>query len=98
HILVEDYRYRPIDKGYQGLLAFQMLVSFVFGVYADRSITQYRLWPCSGDHEPFISSTFYFIANLVELRLHFAVDHLLVGEGRLRLGIPVHHAVAAVDV
>ena len=39
----------------------------------------------------------HVVLHVIELRVLFLVNHFFVREGRLGLGVPVHHAYAAVD-
>lgn len=73
-----------------------MRKALVVRVHADGGVAQNRLGTRRGNgHEIF--GTFYLIVEEIEFSLSFFVIDFLVTQRRLGLGIPVHHAIAAVD-
>ena len=68
-----------------------MLVTRVVGIHCDGFVAEERFWARSGDDD------IVAIPDVPEMTLRLGHDDFLVGERGAAGGIPVHHALAAID-
>ena len=97
NIVIKDDRDRSVDQWNENTFAFQMGIPVIIRVNADGGVAQDRFGPGGGNRHPRIVGTLYPVSDVIELRLHLFVDHLLVGNGRKRSGVPVYHSGSAID-
>ena len=97
HVAVFDDRDDTSYTRYDDVLAFEPLVFLLFGVDTNGNIAKNGLRTGGSDDGIFARLFGYFIAQIIELIMLVVVDHLLIGEGCLTLGVPVHHTQTAVD-
>ena len=97
HIFICNNRYFALHDRDDGRFTNQILVPFVLRIHTDSRIGQYCFRTCSGNRHKLVA-VFNFIPHVIEFRLHLAVDNLFIRKSGLCLGIPVDHALAAVDI
>ena len=95
-VVVEDHRHGTLHHRDDAPLPLQVRVARVVRVNAHRGVAQDGLRTRGGDGDPLVVRAFDLVADVVQAGVHLLVDHLLVADGGERLGIPVHHALAAV--
>ena len=97
-ILVADDRDRAADERHDDAgVGREILVARVVGIDAERRVAQDGLGTRRGDDDHAVGA-FDLVAQVVELAVRLLEDDLLVREGGLCRGVPVHHAHAAVDL
>ena len=112
HVIVFDDGNFAVHQRHNDVLAFQPRVFRIVGVDAHGRVAHDGLG-ARGGHNGIIAlrilmddvalvhalaiAFHHTIFQIIEFRMLFLVDNLLVGERRLCLWIPVHHAHAAVD-
>ena len=113
YVAILDNRDHTTDPRHDDVLAFEPLVLLLFGVDTNGNIAEdglrtggsdnavialfilmYSLSLGEGRGEVFFH---YSVFQIIELVMLVVVDHLLIGEGCLTLGVPVHHTQTAVD-
>ena len=97
YVTVFDDRDHTTHTRYDHVLAFEPLVFLLFGVDADCYIAKDGLRTRRSDDGVFARLFRYFVTQVVELIMLIVVDHLLVTQRCLTLGIPVDHTQTAVD-
>ena len=96
YVVVHDDGHGPVDQRHDYLLAFEVGVAGVVGVYAHGRIAQ-NGFGTGGGYDDILVFTLDIVTQVVELAVLLLVDNLFVGEGGEGLGVPVDHAHAAVD-
>ena len=97
-VLVADHRHGTVHQRHDHTgVRGQVPVARVVRVHAQRRVPEDRLGPRRG-HDQVVRRPIDHIAQVVELALRLAVDHLFVREGRQRSGVPVDHPHAAVNL
>ncbi len=104
HITVFNNRDDAPYTRYDDVLAAQPLVLLLLWVDANGNIAEDSLG-AGGSHYGIVGTCLgvhhtrfrHFVAQVVEFAVLVVVDHLLVAEGGLALGVPVHHTQSAVD-
>ena len=96
HVIILDHRNLTAYQRNDHFLSSQMLVLRVVRVDTHRRISHNRLRTGSGDNG--VSLLAYdLIAKIVQLTMLFLIDNLLIGQGRQRLRVPIHHTDTPVD-
>ena len=96
HVIILDHRNLTAYQRNDHFLSSQMLVLRVVRVDTHRRISHNRLRTGSSDNS--VSLLAYdLIAKIVQLAMLFLIDNLLIGQGRQRLRVPIHHTHAPVD-
>ncbi len=97
HVLVADDGNRaPHERHRDPRVLRQPVVARVVRIDAQRRVAQDG-FGARGGHDDVAVHALDAVAQVVELAVRLAEDHLLVREGRAGRGVPVHHAHAAVD-
>ena len=96
YIIILNHRNDTVYQRNDHFLSSQMLVLRVVRVDTHRRISHNRLRTGSSDNS--VSLLAYdLIAKIVQLAMLFLIDNLLIGQGRQRLRVPIHHTHAPVD-
>ncbi len=77
-------------------LAVEVRIPRVHRVDGHGGVTQHRLRTGGGNHYVIIR-ILHWIAEVPELPFHLLVNHFKVTEGRLELGVPIHHVGSPVN-
>ena len=97
-VFVADYGDCAVHQRYDDARpGRQPAVARVVGVDAQRRVAQDRFGARRGDDDRLVRA-FDHVAQVVELAVRLLEYHLFVRQRRLRRGIPVDHAYAAVDL
>ena len=96
HIVILDHRDLTSYQRYDHPFAFQVLILRVIGIDTHRGITHDGLRTSRSDNRITLLAH-DLITQVIELAVLLLVDHLLVREGRQRLGIPIDHTYTPID-
>ena len=97
HVSVGDDGDGLVDDGDECLFADEVLEAAVAGVDGDGGVGHDGFGALCGDDDAFGGVVFQRVAEVKELGVFVFVDDFFVGKHRLRFGVPVGHAQAAVD-
>ena len=98
HVFVADHRDRTAHQRHDdACVGRQPCVARVAGIDAQGRVAQDRFGACRGDDDRPVRAL-DLVAQVVELAVRLLEDDLLVRQGGLRRGVPVHHPHAAVDL
>ena len=96
-VLVLDDGDRTADDGHDELLATEEVIALVIGVDTYGGVPHDGLGTGRSDDDILVCLALDEVAQVIELTLLLLIDDLLVAEGSLCLGVPVHDTHAAVD-
>ena len=96
NVVVCNHRDEPIAQRQSHVLAHQRSVAFVLGVHHHGHVTQHRFRPCCG-HYHVATAVFQRVADVPQPAVFFLAFYFQVRHRAFQLGVPTHHALAAVD-
>ena len=95
-VVVGDDRHQAAGERQPDLLADEMLVALVGGVYRDGSVAQHRLWTGRRDDQV-AAAVRERIAQVPQAAGFGLRDHFEIGQCRVQDRVPVHETLAAID-
>ena len=97
HIIIQNDRNFPVYQRHNNSLTVQMCISLVVWIDTHRSVAQNSFRSGSGDSYK-IRRINNLIANVIQLRIYFFVNHLFVAEGCFCGWVPIDHAGSAINL
>ena len=97
HIIIAYERDLPVYQGNDHHFPMQMLIPGIFRVHRNGGITQDGFRPGCGNHNSGLIPD-HLVPYIIQFGLNLQVVHLLIGNSRFGLWIPVDHANPAIDI